>query len=152
MKKGHQIKPERISRGLRFQYIASSATRLSTHITISVDNVFLTLLALLLFARHYCIFSNTHFFSLAFQDSLLHRHIGTKKVSRGTLAWKQNILHLIFITLFIQYSWWIQVNNVTSAVVQRDVQGMQEWTKSCCCPRVSQSCTASLPAEEEGTN
>lgn len=78
--------------------------------------------------------------------------VGQKKVSRGRVARKQNILHLIFITLFIQYSWQIQVNNVTSAVVQMDVQGRQERTKPCCCPRVSQSCTASLPAEVEGTN
>lgn len=66
MKRGHQIRPGKLSRGLGFLYIACSATRLSTHIAILVDNVSLALRLLLLFVKRYHIFTKAHFLSLAF--------------------------------------------------------------------------------------
>lgn len=66
MKRGHQIRLGKISRGLHFLYIASSATRLSTHITTLVDNVFLALPPLLLFVKHYHISTKAYFISITF--------------------------------------------------------------------------------------
>lgn len=64
VKRSHQIRPGRISRGLGFLYIASLAARISTGILVLVGNAFLDVLPLLFFVKRYYIFTHMHFLPL----------------------------------------------------------------------------------------
>lgn len=84
VKRSHQIRPGRLSRGLGFLYIASSAARLSTCILVLVGNGFLALLPLLLFVKHCYIFTYMHFLPQLSEIPFRTGTKETKKASRGS--------------------------------------------------------------------
>lgn len=149
----HEIRPGRISRGLGFLYISSSAARISTCIPVLLGDVFLALLPLLLCVKHYIL---THSFSsLAFWDTFLNRHKRDKKRPPDVMHQAQSKISscLLFITLFIHDSLsWSAGKYRQIITAKADIRARQKGTNPCYYTMEGRAAMPLLLAEVEGTN